>query len=241
MKASYADSSLPTLAQSKVSKLNQVDSCRVDSARPTPCPRTTSDHRGKLRPSIPLNPLLVLIIYMKTKGIISVTSRSWLCKPPVSNGRMFDDRRRKLVSIVAFFQFSIRFHDCDLAEFWIIFQVDIADFDLVLVPILILVLIYPYLVWIIWLTMTGPSRTQSYEHKFGLTHLLPEFHGLACNTPQFGIKGSPTSKVVNGVVVVDNQRMENKITELTSLIRQLAIGQHHNSSSMRECGMCASI
>ncbi|RDX89151.1 hypothetical protein CR513_29159, partial [Mucuna pruriens] len=27
------------------------------------------------------------------------------------------------VSIVAFFQFSIRFHDCDLAEFWNIFQV----------------------------------------------------------------------------------------------------------------------
>ncbi|RDX89157.1 hypothetical protein CR513_29150, partial [Mucuna pruriens] len=38
---------------------------------------------------------------------------------------------------------------------------DIADFDLVLVPILILVLIYPHLVWIIWLTMTRPSRSHN--------------------------------------------------------------------------------
>ncbi|RDX89635.1 hypothetical protein CR513_28619, partial [Mucuna pruriens] len=60
-------------------------------------------------------------------------------------------------------------------------------------------------------------------------------------TPHFGIEGSPTSKIVNEVVVVDNQRLENKIIELTYLVRQLAIRQHHSSPSVRECGMCASI
>ncbi|RDX62506.1 hypothetical protein CR513_59150, partial [Mucuna pruriens] len=140
--------------------------------------------------------------------------------------------------------------DSDSADF------DIVDFDMVMVPILILVLIYPHLVWIIWLTMTRPSRSrlmiyqpwciryleweqaQSYEHKSGLTHLLPKFHGLASNTQQFVIRGSPTYKVVNEVVVADNQRLENKIIELTSLVRQLAIGQYHSSPLVRECGMC---
>ncbi|RDX63949.1 hypothetical protein CR513_57561, partial [Mucuna pruriens] len=42
-------------------------------------------------------------------------------------------------------------------------------------------------------------------------------------------EGPPASKIVNEVVVVDNQRLKNKITKLTSLVRQLAIGQHHNS------------
>ncbi|RDX96596.1 hypothetical protein CR513_20735, partial [Mucuna pruriens] len=32
---------------------------------------------------------------------------------------------------------------------------------------------------------------------------------------------------MNEVVAIDNQRLENKITKLTSLVRQLAIGQHH--------------
>ncbi|RDY12962.1 hypothetical protein CR513_02184, partial [Mucuna pruriens] len=66
------------------------------------------------------------------------------------------------------------------------------------------------------------------------THLLPKFHGLASNTQQFGIRGSPTSKVVN-------ERFENKIIELTSLVRQLAIRQPHNSPLVKEYGMCASI
>ncbi|RDY10131.1 hypothetical protein CR513_05408, partial [Mucuna pruriens] len=59
--------------------------------------------------------------------------------------------------------------------------------------------------------------TQSYEHKFGLTHLLLEFHGLACNTQQFSIRESHASKIVN----------------------ELAIRQHHSSPPVRECGMCA--
>ncbi|RDX69695.1 hypothetical protein CR513_51148, partial [Mucuna pruriens] len=67
------------------------------------------------------------------------------------------------------------------------------------------------------------EQPQPYEHK--------------SNTQQFGIRGSPTSKIVNEVVAVDNQRLENKIIELTSLIRQLAIGQHHNSPLVRVCGI----
>ncbi|RDY06255.1 hypothetical protein CR513_09780, partial [Mucuna pruriens] len=85
------------------------------------------------------------------------------------------------------------------------------------------------------------EQAQLYEHKFGLTHLLPKFHGLASNTQQFHIKGSPTSRVVNEVVATDNQRLENKITELMSLVRQLAIGQHHNSPPLKVYGMCASV
>ncbi|RDX89646.1 hypothetical protein CR513_28600, partial [Mucuna pruriens] len=68
-------------------------------------------------------------------------------------------------------------------------------------------------------------------HKY-----LKEFHG---NTHQFGVTRSAASKVVNEIFVVDNQRLENKITKLTSLVRQLAIGQHHTSPLARVCGICA--
>ncbi|RDY05419.1 hypothetical protein CR513_10759, partial [Mucuna pruriens] len=57
----------------------------------------------------------------------------------------------------------------------------------------------------------------------------------------FDIMGSAASKIVNEVVVADNQRLENKITKLTSLVRQLAIGQNHNSPPVRVCDICASI
>ncbi|RDX89621.1 hypothetical protein CR513_28635, partial [Mucuna pruriens] len=76
------------------------------------------------------------------------------------------------------------------------------------------------------------KQVRSYKHKCRLTHLLPEFHGLVGNTQQFGIMGAPASKIVNEVVAA-----ENKITKLTSLVRQLAIGQHHSSPLVRECGM----
>ncbi|RDX72417.1 hypothetical protein CR513_48100, partial [Mucuna pruriens] len=52
---------------------------------------------------------------------------------------------------------------------------------------------------------------------------------------------SLASKIVNEVVVVDNQRLENKITKMTSLVRQLAIEQHYSSPLVKVCGMCASI
>ena len=52
---------------------------------------------------------------------------------------------------------------------------------------------------------------------------------MAANYRQFGTKVATTSKaVVNEFFVskvADNQRMENKLTKLTSFVRQLAIGQ----------------
>ncbi|RDX91935.1 hypothetical protein CR513_26002, partial [Mucuna pruriens] len=60
------------------------------------------------------------------------------------------------------------------------------------------------------------------------------------NTYQFGVRGSATYRVVNEVVAIDNQRLENKIIELTSLVRQLAIGQYHISPLAKVCGICTS-
>ncbi|RDY11447.1 hypothetical protein CR513_03893, partial [Mucuna pruriens] len=47
-----------------------------------------------------------------------------------------------------------------------------------------------------------------------------------------------TSRVVNKVVVIDNLRLENQLIELTSLVRQLAVGQHQPSVPIRVCGIC---
>ncbi|RDX96609.1 hypothetical protein CR513_20706, partial [Mucuna pruriens] len=50
---------------------------------------------------------------------------------------------------------------------------------------------------------------------------------MASNTQQFGTKGGVvTSRVVNEVGAFDNLRVENQLTKLTSLVRQLTIGQH---------------
>ncbi|RDX82172.1 hypothetical protein CR513_37069, partial [Mucuna pruriens] len=57
---------------------------------------------------------------------------------------------------------------------------------------------------------------------------------MADNTQQFGVRGFSTSRVVN-------EGLENKITELTSLIRWLAIGQHHTSPPTRVCDIYASV
>ena len=52
---------------------------------------------------------------------------------------------------------------------------------------------------------------------------------MAANNQQFGTRVATPSKAVASEVfvsmVADNQRLENKLTELTSLVRQLAIGQ----------------
>jgi len=52
---------------------------------------------------------------------------------------------------------------------------------------------------------------------------------MAANNQQFGTRMAATSKVVANEVsismVANNQRLENKLTELTSLVRQLAIDQ----------------
>ncbi|RDX78574.1 hypothetical protein CR513_41126, partial [Mucuna pruriens] len=63
---------------------------------------------------------------------------------------------------------------------------------------------------------------------------------MTSNTQQFDTRGAIASRAVNKVVVVDNQRLENKIIELTSLVRQLAIGQHYTSPPAKVCGICTS-
>ncbi|RDX70325.1 hypothetical protein CR513_50450, partial [Mucuna pruriens] len=48
---------------------------------------------------------------------------------------------------------------------------------------------------------------------------------MASNTQQFGIRGANQPRMVNEIGVVDNLRLENQLTELTSLVRQLVVGQ----------------
>ncbi|RDY13387.1 hypothetical protein CR513_01694, partial [Mucuna pruriens] len=69
------------------------------------------------------------------------------------------------------------------------------------------------------------EQAQSYELKYGLIHLLPKFHGLVGNIQQFGVREFAASRVVNEI-------LKNKITEMTSLVRQLAIRQHQISPLM---------
>ncbi|RDX93006.1 hypothetical protein CR513_24785, partial [Mucuna pruriens] len=54
---------------------------------------------------------------------------------------------------------------------------------------------------------------------------------MASNTQQFGIRGASQSRMVNEISVVDNLRLENQLIKLTSLVRQLAVGQHQTSRS----------
>ncbi|RDX86793.1 hypothetical protein CR513_31822, partial [Mucuna pruriens] len=44
--------------------------------------------------------------------------------------------------------------------------------------------------------------------------------------------------MVNEISVADNLILENQLTELTSLVRQLAVGQHQPSIAARVCGIC---
>ncbi|RDY04386.1 hypothetical protein CR513_11904, partial [Mucuna pruriens] len=53
---------------------------------------------------------------------------------------------------------------------------------------------------------------------------------LMDKTPLFGTRGGAViSRVVNEVGAFDNLRVENQLTELTLLVRQLAVGQHQQS------------
>jgi len=70
---------------------------------------------------------------------------------------------------------------------------------------------------------------------------------MAANNQQFGTRvvaplRTTTSEVFVSMVA-DNQRLENKLKELTSLVRQLAIGQQKNmmiANQPRLCGICCS-
>ncbi|RDX70507.1 hypothetical protein CR513_50235, partial [Mucuna pruriens] len=64
---------------------------------------------------------------------------------------------------------------------------------------------------------------------------------MASNTQQFGIRGPNPSRPVNEIDVASNQRLENQLTELTSLVRQLAVSQHHPAMAAKVCGICTSV
>ncbi|RDX71405.1 hypothetical protein CR513_49258, partial [Mucuna pruriens] len=61
---------------------------------------------------------------------------------------------------------------------------------------------------------------------------------MASNTQQFGIKGLNQSRMVNEISTTFNQRLENQLTELTSLVRQLAVSQHQPAMAAKLCGIC---
>ncbi|RDX94339.1 hypothetical protein CR513_23287, partial [Mucuna pruriens] len=64
---------------------------------------------------------------------------------------------------------------------------------------------------------------------------------MASNTQQFGIRGPSQSRMVNEIGAASNQRLENQLTELTSLVRQLAVGQHQPATTAKVCGICTSM
>ncbi|RDX62991.1 hypothetical protein CR513_58625, partial [Mucuna pruriens] len=51
-------------------------------------------------------------------------------------------------------------------------------------------------------------------------HLISNMEG---NTQQVGIRGPSQSRMVNEIGAASNQRLENQLTELTSLVRQLTV------------------
>ncbi|RDX94582.1 hypothetical protein CR513_23021, partial [Mucuna pruriens] len=54
---------------------------------------------------------------------------------------------------------------------------------------------------------------------------------MASNMQQFGTRGVVTSRVVNKVGTIDNLRLENQLTWLTSLVRQLICAPHYRKLS----------
>ncbi|RDY11464.1 hypothetical protein CR513_03872, partial [Mucuna pruriens] len=64
---------------------------------------------------------------------------------------------------------------------------------------------------------------------------------MACNMQQFGTRGATTSQMVNEVGAIHNLTLGNQLTELTSLVRQLAIDQHQSSAVVRVCGIWTSM
>ncbi|RDY07568.1 hypothetical protein CR513_08317, partial [Mucuna pruriens] len=61
---------------------------------------------------------------------------------------------------------------------------------------------------------------------------------MASNTQQFRIKGPNQSQMVNEIGAASNQRLENQLTELTSLVKQLAVGQYQPAMTAKICGIC---
>ncbi|RDY06533.1 hypothetical protein CR513_09467, partial [Mucuna pruriens] len=61
---------------------------------------------------------------------------------------------------------------------------------------------------------------------------------MASNTQRFRIRGANQPRMVNEISVFNNLRLENQLTKLTSLVRQLSVGQHRPSIAARVCGVC---
>ncbi|RDX99227.1 hypothetical protein CR513_17748, partial [Mucuna pruriens] len=59
---------------------------------------------------------------------------------------------------------------------------------------------------------------------------------MASNT-----QGPSQSRMVNEIGAASNQRLENQLTELTSLVRQLVVGQHQPAMAAKVCGLCTSV
>ncbi|RDX89747.1 hypothetical protein CR513_28485, partial [Mucuna pruriens] len=53
--------------------------------------------------------------------------------------------------------------------------------------------------------------------------------------------GPTVFRVKKEVAAAGNQRLEDSIEKLTSLVRQKAAGQYHNRLSVQECSMCSSV
>ncbi|RDX73598.1 hypothetical protein CR513_46774, partial [Mucuna pruriens] len=64
---------------------------------------------------------------------------------------------------------------------------------------------------------------------------------MARNTQQFGIRGSNQSRMLNEIGATSNQRLENQLTELTSLVRQLVISQHQPTMTAKVYDICTSV
>ncbi|RDY14083.1 hypothetical protein CR513_00903, partial [Mucuna pruriens] len=59
---------------------------------------------------------------------------------------------------------------------------------------------------------------------------------MANNMQKFGTRETITSIMVNEVGTIDNLRLENQLTKLTSMMRQLAIDQHQPIATVKACG-----
>ncbi|RDX68818.1 hypothetical protein CR513_52153, partial [Mucuna pruriens] len=58
---------------------------------------------------------------------------------------------------------------------------------------------------------------------------------MESNTQQFGIRGTSQPQMVNEISAIDNLKLENQLTKLTSFVRQLVVGQHQPSIASRVC------
>ncbi|RDY14189.1 hypothetical protein CR513_00778, partial [Mucuna pruriens] len=64
---------------------------------------------------------------------------------------------------------------------------------------------------------------------------------MVSNTKQFGIKGASQPQMVNEISAINNLRLVNQLTKLTSLVRQLVVRQHQPSIATKVCGICTSV